>query len=53
MDRHDDSTAVLSFRVPIAHAEWVRSRAEQADMSVNKALRLWLADAIAKRTEGE
>lgn len=53
MDRHDDSTAVLSFRVPIGHAEWVRARAEQADMSVNKALSLWLAEAIRARTEGE
>ena len=53
MDRHDDSTAVLSFRVPIAHAEWVRSRAEQADMSVNKALGLWLSEAIKNRADGE
>lgn len=51
MDRHDDSTAVLSFRVPIAHAEWVRQKAEEADMTVNKALRLWLAAAIAKETK--
>lgn len=49
MDRHDDSTSVLSFRVPSAHAEWVRQKSEEAGMSVNKALRLWLAEAIAKK----
>lgn len=45
MDRHDDSTAVLSFRVPTAHAQWVKDKAEKAGMKPNRALRLWLAEA--------
>lgn len=47
MDRHSDETTVLSFRVPTAHAQWVKERAEKAGMKPNKALRLWLAQAIA------
>jgi predicted HicB family RNase H-like nuclease len=46
MDRHTDATKVLSFRVPAEHAEWVAAKAEEAGMSVNKALRLWLAQAV-------
>lgn len=49
MDRHDESTTVLSFRVPAEHAQWVKDRAEEAGMKPNKALRLWLAEAIAKK----
>lgn len=48
MDRHDESTTVLSFRVPAEHAQWVRDKAEKAGMKTNKALRLWLAEAIEK-----
>lgn len=48
MGNYEDPQTILSFRVPTAHAEWVRKKAEAADMSVNKALRLWLAEAVEK-----
>lgn len=50
MGNYEDPQTILSFRVPTAHAEWVRQKAEAADMSVNKALRLWLAEAVEKDT---
>lgn len=53
MDRHDDSTAVLSFRVPSEHAQWVKDKAEAAGMKPNKALRLWLAEAIRENDNKE
>jgi hypothetical protein len=48
MDRHSDATTVLSFRVPSDHAQWVKDKADEAGMKPNKALRLWLAEAIAE-----
>lgn len=48
MGNYEDPQTILSFRVPTAHAEWVRQKAAAADMSVNKALRLWLAEAVEK-----
>jgi hypothetical protein len=51
MDRHSEATTVLSFRVPTPHAQWVRDRAEKAGMKPNRALRLWLAEAVEKDQE--
>lgn len=48
MGNYEDPQTILSFRVPTAHAEWVKRKAEEADMSVNKALRLWLAEVVEK-----
>lgn len=48
MGNYEDPQTILSFRVPTAHAEWVREKAAKAGMSVNKALRLWLAESYEK-----
>lgn len=49
MGNYEDPQTVLSFRVPTAMALEVRAMAEEAGMSVNKALRLWLAESLNKR----
>lgn len=49
MGEHTDATTVLSFRVPTEDAERVRALAAQGGMKVNKALRLWLAESLAKK----
>lgn len=48
MGNYEDPQTILSFRVPTEHAEWVRQKAAKAGMTVNKALRLWLAESIEK-----
>lgn len=49
MGEHTDATTVLSFRVPTEDAERVRALAAVRGMKVNKALRLWLHESLAKK----
>jgi len=49
MGEHTDATTVLSFRVPTEDAERVRALATLRGMKVNKALRLWLHESLAKK----